>query len=130
MTEADVRFHHLIAEASENHALVRAFDQLAPFARTFITLTLPDVDVREIVLRAPADPGRAPRPGRRSRGGGRTGAPAVGQRAAADATSRPLWATRPRRTPAPEPGDAAPSAIAAADVVDYRESLTVTPRGP
>jgi len=50
VTEADVRFHHLIAEASENHALERAFDQLAPFARTFITLTLPDVDVREIVL--------------------------------------------------------------------------------
>jgi len=50
VTEADVRFHHLIAEASENHALVRAFDQLAPFARTFITLTLPDVDVRGIVL--------------------------------------------------------------------------------
>jgi DNA-binding GntR family transcriptional regulator len=50
VTEADVRFHQLIAEASENHALERAFDQLAPFARTFITLTLPDVDVREIVL--------------------------------------------------------------------------------
>ena len=50
VTDADVRFHHVIAEASENHALVRAFDQLAPFARTFITLTLPDVDVREIVL--------------------------------------------------------------------------------
>ena len=50
VTEADVRFHHLIAEASENHALQRAFDQLAPFARTFITLTLPDVDVRGIVL--------------------------------------------------------------------------------
>jgi DNA-binding GntR family transcriptional regulator len=50
VTEADVRFHHLIAEASENHALERAFDQLAPFARTFITLTLPDVDVRGIVL--------------------------------------------------------------------------------
>jgi DNA-binding GntR family transcriptional regulator len=50
VTEADVRFHHLIAEASENHALERAFDQLAPFARTFITLTLPDVDVREIVM--------------------------------------------------------------------------------
>lgn len=50
VTEADVRFHHLIAEASENHALVRAFEQLAPFARTFITLTLPDVDVRGIVL--------------------------------------------------------------------------------
>ncbi len=50
VTEADVRFHHLIAEASENHALTRAFDQLAPFARTFITLTLPGVDVRGIVL--------------------------------------------------------------------------------
>jgi DNA-binding GntR family transcriptional regulator len=50
VTEADVRFHQLIAEASENHALQRAFDQLAPFARTFITLTLPDVDVRGIVL--------------------------------------------------------------------------------
>ncbi|HLM06599.1 MAG TPA: GntR family transcriptional regulator [Blastococcus sp.] len=50
VTAADVRFHHLIAEASENHALERAFDQLAPFARTFITLTLPDVDVRGIVL--------------------------------------------------------------------------------
>jgi DNA-binding GntR family transcriptional regulator len=50
LTEADVRFHHLIAEASENHPLQRAFDQLAPFARTFITLTLPGVDVRGIVL--------------------------------------------------------------------------------
>jgi DNA-binding GntR family transcriptional regulator len=49
VTDADVRFHHLIAEASENHALQRAFDQLAPFARTFITLTLPGVDVRGIV---------------------------------------------------------------------------------
>ena len=50
VTEADVRFHQLIAEASENHALQRAFDQLAPFARTFITLTLPGVDVHDIVL--------------------------------------------------------------------------------
>ncbi|MGY1915969.1 GntR family transcriptional regulator [Blastococcus sp. SYSU DS0973] len=50
VTEADVRFHHLIAEASENAAVVRAFEHLAPFARTFITLTLPDVDVRGIVL--------------------------------------------------------------------------------
>ena len=49
VTDADVRFHDLIAEASGNHALQRAFDQLAPFARTFITLTLPGVDVREIV---------------------------------------------------------------------------------
>jgi DNA-binding GntR family transcriptional regulator len=50
VTEADVRFHQLVVEASDNHALERAFGQLAPFARTFITLTLPDVDVREIVL--------------------------------------------------------------------------------
>jgi DNA-binding GntR family transcriptional regulator len=50
VTDADVRFHELIADAAENHALERAFDQLAPFARTFITLTLPGVDVHEIVL--------------------------------------------------------------------------------
>ena len=50
VTAADVRFHELIADASENHALERAFDQLAPFARTFITLTLPGVDVHDIVL--------------------------------------------------------------------------------
>lgn len=49
LTEADVQFHRLIAEESTNHAIVRAFDQLAPFGRTFITLTLPDVDVREIL---------------------------------------------------------------------------------
>jgi DNA-binding GntR family transcriptional regulator len=50
VTEADVRFHQLIAEAAGNHALLRTFEQLAPFARTFITLTLPGVDVRGIVL--------------------------------------------------------------------------------
>ena len=50
VTGADARFHQLIAEASDNHALARVFDQLSPFARTFITLTLPDVDVRAIVL--------------------------------------------------------------------------------
>jgi DNA-binding GntR family transcriptional regulator len=50
VTEADARFHQLIAEVSANHALERVFDQLAPVARTFITLTLPDVDVRGIVL--------------------------------------------------------------------------------
>lgn len=50
VTEADVRFHSLIVDASGNHALERAFDQLAPFARTFITLTLPGVDVEGIVL--------------------------------------------------------------------------------
>jgi DNA-binding GntR family transcriptional regulator len=50
VTQADVRFHELIVHTSANHALERTFDQLAPFARTFITLTLPDVDVRGIVL--------------------------------------------------------------------------------
>jgi DNA-binding GntR family transcriptional regulator len=50
VTEADARFHGLIAHASGNQALERTFEQLAPFARTFITLTLPDVDVRGIVL--------------------------------------------------------------------------------
>jgi DNA-binding GntR family transcriptional regulator len=50
VTEADVLFHQLIVRASDNHALVRTFDQLAPFARTFITLTLPGVDVHEILL--------------------------------------------------------------------------------
>jgi DNA-binding GntR family transcriptional regulator len=50
VTEADARFHQLIAQVSANHALERVFDQMAPFARTFITLTLPNVDVRGIVL--------------------------------------------------------------------------------
>jgi DNA-binding GntR family transcriptional regulator len=50
VTEADVRFHELIVATSNNQALERTFQQLAPFARTFITLTLPDVDVRGIVL--------------------------------------------------------------------------------
>jgi DNA-binding GntR family transcriptional regulator len=49
LTEADVRFHQLIVQTSDNQALERAFDQLAPFARTFITLTLPHVDIQEIV---------------------------------------------------------------------------------
>jgi DNA-binding GntR family transcriptional regulator len=50
ITRADARFHRIIAEASSNHAVERVFDQLEPFARTFITLTLPNVDVRGIVL--------------------------------------------------------------------------------
>lgn len=49
MTGADARFHGLIAEASGNHAIERVFSQLEPFARTFITLTLPNVDIRSIV---------------------------------------------------------------------------------
>jgi DNA-binding GntR family transcriptional regulator len=50
LTEADATFHRLIAVASRNHAVERVFDQLEPFARTFITLTLPGVDVHDIVL--------------------------------------------------------------------------------
>ncbi|GAA1386510.1 GntR family transcriptional regulator [Pseudonocardia kongjuensis] len=50
VTEADVRFHQLIVQASGNRALEQTFEQLAPFARTFLTLTLPDVDVHEILL--------------------------------------------------------------------------------
>lgn len=50
LTEADTAFHRLIAVASRNHAVERVFDQLEPFARTFITLTLPGVDVHDIVL--------------------------------------------------------------------------------
>ncbi len=50
LTEADVLFHQLIVASTGNKALERAFDQLAPFTRTFLTLTLPDVDVRHIVL--------------------------------------------------------------------------------
>jgi DNA-binding GntR family transcriptional regulator len=49
LTLADARFHGLIVETSDNLALIRVFDQLSPFARTFITLTLPDVDVGGIV---------------------------------------------------------------------------------
>jgi DNA-binding GntR family transcriptional regulator len=50
ITRADAQFHRIIAETSANHAVERVFDQLEPFARTFITLTLPNVDVRSIVL--------------------------------------------------------------------------------
>lgn len=50
VTDADVRFHELIVKASGNRALEQTFSQLAPFARTFLTLTLPDADVREILL--------------------------------------------------------------------------------
>ncbi|HWI32171.1 MAG TPA: GntR family transcriptional regulator [Microbacterium sp.] len=50
LTQADARFHRIIVEASANNAIERVFDQLEPFARTFITLTLPNVDVRSIIL--------------------------------------------------------------------------------
>lgn len=50
MTQADAAFHRLIAKASDNIAIERVFDQLEPFARTFITLTIPNVDVRSIIV--------------------------------------------------------------------------------
>lgn len=49
MTEADARFHQIIAYASGNDAVERVFSQLEPFARTFITLTSPNVAVKEIL---------------------------------------------------------------------------------
>lgn len=49
MTEADANFHRIIAAASGNHAILHVFDQLEPFARTFITLTMENVDLRRIV---------------------------------------------------------------------------------
>ena len=49
MTEADGRFHRIIAQASGNDAVVRVFSQLEPFARTFITLTSPNVELSGIL---------------------------------------------------------------------------------
>lgn len=49
MTAADAEFHRLIAHASGNEAVERVFGQLEPFARTFITLTSPNVEVDGII---------------------------------------------------------------------------------
>ncbi|MBS1694213.1 MAG: GntR family transcriptional regulator [Actinobacteria bacterium] len=49
LTQADARFHRLIAVASANKTIERVFDQLEPFARTFITLTLPNIDLDAIM---------------------------------------------------------------------------------
>ncbi|WP_139980293.1 GntR family transcriptional regulator [Nocardioides litoris] len=49
MTQADARFHRVIANTSGNQAIEHVFDQLEPFARTFITLTLPTADVGSII---------------------------------------------------------------------------------
>lgn len=49
MTQADARFHRIIATTSANKAIRHVFDQLEPFARTFITLTLPNADVGSII---------------------------------------------------------------------------------
>lgn len=49
LTQADARFHRLIAANSGNEAIQHVFDQLEPFARTFITLTLPKTNVASII---------------------------------------------------------------------------------
>ena len=49
MTQADARFHRLIVTTSANQAIQHVFDQLEPFARTFITLTLPRADTTAII---------------------------------------------------------------------------------
>lgn len=49
LTQADAQFHRLIVLTSANQAIQHVFDQLEPFARTFITLTLPKADVRSII---------------------------------------------------------------------------------
>ena len=49
MTQADARFHRLIVITSANQAIRHVFDQLEPFARTFITLTLPKANTPMII---------------------------------------------------------------------------------
>lgn len=49
MTASDARFHQIIAAGSNNLTIEHVFDQLEPFARTFITLTLPNVDIAPII---------------------------------------------------------------------------------
>lgn len=51
---ADAAFHATIAKASGNSAVARVFEQLEPFARTFITFSLPNVDVG-VILREHAE---------------------------------------------------------------------------
>lgn len=49
MTQADAQFHQTIAQVSGNDAVCRVFAQLEPFARTFITLTSPNVELSGIL---------------------------------------------------------------------------------
>jgi DNA-binding GntR family transcriptional regulator len=49
LTQADAEFHRIIATTSDNQAIRHVFDQLEPFARTFITLTLPTADIASII---------------------------------------------------------------------------------
>lgn len=50
LTRADAQFHRMIATAADNRAVERVFNQLEPVARTFFTLTAPDVDL-ELIMR-------------------------------------------------------------------------------
>lgn len=49
LTRADAAFHRTIAETSANQAILGVFDRLEPFARTFITVTLPNYDLPAVV---------------------------------------------------------------------------------
>ena len=49
LTQSDAQFHRLIVTTSANQAIQHVFDQLEPFARTFITLTLPRANVTSII---------------------------------------------------------------------------------
>lgn len=49
LTQSDAQFHRLIVTTSANQAIQHVFDQLEPFARTFITLTLPKANVTSII---------------------------------------------------------------------------------
>ena len=49
MSQADAQFHRLIVGACGNEAVERVFAQLDPFARTFITLTSPNVTLDGIL---------------------------------------------------------------------------------
>jgi DNA-binding GntR family transcriptional regulator len=46
---ADAEFHASIAHASGNQAVERVFRQLEPIGRTYITLTLPEVDLSTLI---------------------------------------------------------------------------------
>lgn len=49
LTQSDAEFHRLIVMSSANQAIQHVFDQLEPFARTFITLTLPKANITSII---------------------------------------------------------------------------------
>jgi DNA-binding GntR family transcriptional regulator len=49
LSQADAQFHRIIAGATANRAIERVLDQLEPLARTFITLTMPEIDLDSIM---------------------------------------------------------------------------------